>query len=60
VQEQMIGTQATVTMGDLRSIRCSCLETRRPASYTVSGLATVTNALFAAAVKTIGSCATSS
>jgi protein involved in polysaccharide export with SLBB domain len=57
VSEQMIGTQAVVTMGDLRSIRVFVLgETERPGSYTVSGLSTITNALFASGgVKTIGS-----
>jgi len=57
VADQMIGTQAVVTMGDLRSIRVFVLgEAERPGSYTVSGLATVTNALFASGgVKTIGS-----
>jgi protein involved in polysaccharide export with SLBB domain len=57
VSEQMIGTQAVVTMGDLRSIRVFVLgEAERPGSYTVSGLSTITNALFASGgVKTIGS-----
>jgi polysaccharide export outer membrane protein len=57
VAEQMIGTEATVTMGELRSIRVFVLgEAERPGSYTVSGLATVTNALFVSGgVKTIGS-----
>ena len=57
VTEQMIGTQATVTMGELRSIRVFVLgEAEQPGSYTVSGLATVTNALFVSGgVKTIGS-----
>jgi polysaccharide biosynthesis/export protein len=57
VKEQMIGTEAVVTMGDLRSIRVFVLgEAERPGSYTVSGLATITNALFASGgVKTIGS-----
>jgi polysaccharide biosynthesis/export protein len=57
VAEQMIGTQATVTMGELRSIRVFVLgEAEKPGSYTVSGLATVTNALFVSGgVKTIGS-----
>jgi polysaccharide biosynthesis/export protein len=57
VQEQMIGTEATVSLGDLRSIRVFVLgEAEKPGSYTVSGLATVTNALFASGgVKTIGS-----
>ena len=57
VNEQMIGTQAVVTMGDLRSIRIFVLgEAERPGSYTVSGLSTITNALFASGgVTTIGS-----
>ncbi len=57
VQEQMIGTQATVTMGDLRSIRVFVLgDAERPGSYTVSGLATVTHALFVSGgVRPIGS-----
>jgi protein involved in polysaccharide export with SLBB domain len=57
VNEQMIGTQAVVTMGDLRSIRVFVLgEAERPGSYTVSGLSTITNALFASGgVKPIGS-----
>jgi protein involved in polysaccharide export with SLBB domain len=57
VNEQMIGTQAVVTMGDLRSIRIFVLgEAERPGSYTVSGLSTITNALFASGgVKPIGS-----
>ena len=57
VSEQMIGTQAVVSMSDLRSIRIFVLgEAERPGSYTVSGLATITNALFASGgVKKIGS-----
>ena len=57
VSEQMIGTQAIVSMSDLRSIRIFVLgEAERPGSYTVSGLATITNALFASGgVKKIGS-----
>jgi protein involved in polysaccharide export with SLBB domain len=57
VTEQMIGTQVTVSMGALRSIRVFVLgEAEQPGSYTVSGLATMTNALFASGgVKTIGS-----
>jgi len=57
VNEQMIGTEAVVTMGELRSIRVFVLgEAERPGSYTVSGLSTITNALFASGgVKTIGS-----
>jgi len=57
VTDQIIGTQAVVTMGDLRSIRVFVLgEAERPGSYTVGGLATVTNALFASGgVTRIGS-----
>ena len=57
VTAQMIGTQAIVSMGDMRSIRVFVLgEAERPGSYTVSGLATITNALFASGgVKRIGS-----
>jgi polysaccharide biosynthesis/export protein len=46
-----------VTMGDLRSIRVFVLgEAKKPGSYTVSGLSTMTNALFASGgVKKIGS-----
>lgn len=57
VAEQILGTQAVVSMGDLRSIRVFVLgEAERPGSYTVSGLATITNALFASGgVKPIGS-----
>lgn len=48
VAEQMIGTQASVTMGELRSIRVFVLgDVTRPGSFTVSGLSTMTNALFA-------------
>src|SRR5690606_19042183 len=54
---QMIGVQASVTMGDTRAIRVFVLgEARVPGSYSVSGLATMTTALFASGgVKTIGS-----
>lgn len=57
VREQIIGTQAVVSMGDLRSIRVYVLgEAERPGSFTVSGLATMTNALFVSGgVRTIGS-----
>jgi polysaccharide export outer membrane protein len=57
VAQQLIGTQVSVTMGDLRSIRVFVLgEAEKPGSYTVSGLSTMTNALFVSGgVKTIGS-----
>lgn len=57
VAEQMIGVQASITMGPLRSIRVFVLgDAYRPGSYTVSSLSTMTNALFVSGgVKTIGS-----
>ncbi len=57
VADQMIGTRASVSMGELRSIRVFVLgEAEVPGSYTVSGLSTITNALFVSGgVKTIGS-----
>jgi protein involved in polysaccharide export with SLBB domain len=57
VREQMIGTQVSVTMGELRSIRVFVLgDAETPGSYTVSGLSTITNALFfSGGVKKIGS-----
>lgn len=57
VRRQMIGTRASVMMGDLRTIRVFVLgEAERPGSYTVSGLSTMTNALFVSGgVKPIGS-----
>jgi polysaccharide biosynthesis/export protein len=49
VERQMIGTHASVSMGDTRSIRVFVLgEAKYPGSYTVSGLATITSALYAA------------
>ena len=57
VAQQLLGTQISVTMGDLRSIRVFVLgEAEKPGSYTVSGLSTMTNALFVSGgVKKIGS-----
>ncbi len=57
VAEQMIGMRASVTLGPLRSIQVFVLgEAERPGSYTVSGLSTITNALFVSGgVKPIGS-----
>ncbi len=57
VSRQMIGVRASVAIGDPRGIRVFVLgEARRPGSYSVSGLGTVTTALFAAGgVKRIGS-----
>ncbi|MFM7119207.1 MAG: polysaccharide biosynthesis/export family protein, partial [Gammaproteobacteria bacterium] len=46
VGEQMIGTNISVTLGQLRSIRIFVLgEVNQPGSYTVSSLSTITNAL---------------
>lgn len=57
VRDQMIGTQASVTIGELRSIRIFVLgDAQLPGSYTVSGLSTITNALFVSGgIKEIGS-----
>ncbi|MEZ5512794.1 MAG: SLBB domain-containing protein [Steroidobacteraceae bacterium] len=57
VSQQMIGVRASVSIGDVRGIRVFVLgEVKRPGSYTVSGLATITTALFASSgVKPIGS-----
>jgi polysaccharide biosynthesis/export protein len=49
VPRQMIGERASVSMGDTRTISIFVLgEAKYPGSYTVTGLATVTTALFAA------------
>jgi protein involved in polysaccharide export with SLBB domain len=57
VAAQMIGVRASVTMGQLRSIRVFVVgDVVQPGAYTVSGLSTITNALFASGgVATIGS-----
>lgn len=57
VATQMIGVRASVSMGDIRSVSVFVLgEADRPGSYTVSGLATITSAIYAAGgVKPIGS-----
>jgi polysaccharide export outer membrane protein len=57
VTQQLIGSRVSVTMDDLRSIRVFVLgEAEKPGSYTVSGLSTMTNALFVSGgVKKIGS-----
>jgi polysaccharide export outer membrane protein len=47
INEQMIGVRATITLGELRSIRVFVMgDANVPGSYTVSGLSTMTNALF--------------
>lgn len=57
IAEQMMGVRASVTMGQLRSIRVFVVgDARRPGNYTVSGLSTMTNALFASGgIANIGS-----
>jgi polysaccharide biosynthesis/export protein len=57
VQKQLIGMKASVTLGQLRSIRVFVLgDAERPGSYIVSGLSTLTNALLTSGgVKRIGS-----
>jgi len=57
VERQMIGVRASISMADTRSIRVFVLgEARYPGSYTISGLGTITSALYAAGgVKPIGS-----
>ena len=49
VAHQMIGTHASVTMGQTRSIQIFVMgDTYDPGSYTISGLGTITSALYAA------------
>jgi polysaccharide export outer membrane protein len=57
VERQMIGVHASVTMGDTRTIRVFVLgDAKRPGTYTISGLGTITSALFAAGgIQPIGS-----
>lgn len=57
VSRQMIGVRASVGMGDTRSIRVFVLgEAIRPGSYTVSGLGSITTALYASGgIKDTGS-----
>lgn len=47
VREMLIGTQVSVTMGPLRTIRVFVLgDVNRPGSYVVPGLATISSALY--------------
>ena len=47
INNQLIGTQATITLGELRSINIFVLgEASNPGMYTVSALSTLTNAVF--------------
>ena len=49
IAKQMIGTQASVSLAATRGIQVFVLgEAKNPGSYTVSGLSTVTSALYAA------------
>jgi len=48
VAVQVIGTRASVTMGEVRSIRVFVLgDAKAPGSYLISGLSTITSALYA-------------
>jgi polysaccharide biosynthesis/export protein len=57
VSQQMIGVRASVTLGELRSIRVFVLgDVERPGSYLVTSLSTMTNALYTSGgVKKVGS-----
>lgn len=57
IQERMIGIKSNISMGALRSIKVFVLgEAYKPASYTLSSLSTVTQALYAAGgINSIGS-----
>ncbi len=57
VARQMIGVKASVSMGETRLIRVFVLgEAQEPGTYAVSGLATITSALYAAGgVRRVGS-----
>lgn len=56
VEHQLIGIKANISMGPLRSIRIFVLgDVQQSGSYTVSGLSTMTNALFVSGgIKPIG------
>jgi protein involved in polysaccharide export with SLBB domain len=57
VSGQMIGVRASITMGELRSVRIFVVgDVKQPGAYTVSSLSTITNALFTSGgVSPIGS-----
>jgi polysaccharide biosynthesis/export protein len=57
VERQMVGVHANVTMGETRTIRVFVLgDAKQPGSYVISGLGSITSALFAAGgVQPIGS-----
>lgn len=56
-EQRKLGVHASVSMGDTRALHVFVLgDARRPGTYTVSGLGTITSALYAAGgVKRIGS-----
>ncbi len=57
IQEQIIGVQANISMGELRSIQVFIAgEAYRPGAYTVSSLSTILNAIYVSGgIKEIGS-----
>jgi protein involved in polysaccharide export with SLBB domain len=57
IDHEMIGVRVSVTMGQLRSIQVFVTgDVTSPGSYTVSGMSTVTNALFAGGgISSVGS-----
>lgn len=57
IKEQIIGVEANISMGELRSIQVFVVgEAYRPGAYTVSSLSTILNALYVSGgVKDIGS-----
>jgi polysaccharide export outer membrane protein len=57
IARQLIGVRGNVSMGDMRSIRVFVLgEVKRPGSYVISGLGTITSALFASGgIEKVGS-----
>jgi protein involved in polysaccharide export with SLBB domain len=57
IQQQMIGVQSHISLGELRSMRVFVLgDVNRPGAYMVSALSTMTNALFVSGgVRPIGS-----
>jgi protein involved in polysaccharide export with SLBB domain len=57
VQEQLIGVEVSISMGELRGIQVFVLgDAERPGSYIVGGLSTITNALVqSGGIKPIGS-----
>ena len=62
VKEMLIGTQVSVTMGQLRTIRVFVLgDVNQPGSYVVSGLATISRALYeGGGISKVGRCVMSS